>query len=139
MHIFTYGSLMYPEVWQRVVRGSYRSAPASAQGFGRFALTDEAYPGMVARAESAVEGVLYFEVEAHDVMALDAFEGSEYRRDSVTVLLKSGESAIAGTYIFLAEHRLSAVPWQPDAFQMSRFIGLHCPDKWGGASAGEPV
>lgn len=132
MHIFTYGSLMYAEIWQRVVRGHYRSAPATAQGFVRLALSDESYPGMVARTATAVEGVLYFDVDAQDVAALDAFEGSEYRRDSISVALESGVTVIAGTYIFLAEHRLSTVPWQPEAFQMARFIGSYCRDKLGG-------
>ncbi|WP_076592659.1 gamma-glutamylcyclotransferase family protein [Herminiimonas arsenitoxidans] len=132
MHIFTYGSLMFPEIWQRVVRGDYRSAAATAQGYARYALADDTYPGMITRSDAAVEGVVYFDVDAEDIAALDAFEGSEYRRDSVDVVIESGEIVIACTYIFLAGHRLSDVPWEPQAFQMSRFIGSYCSDKLDG-------
>lgn len=132
MHIFTYGSLMFPQIWQRVVRGNYRSAAATAPGYARYALADDTYPGMIARPQTTVEGVLYFDVDTQDVAALDAFEGSEYRRDQIDVVIDSGETVIACTYIFMAEQRLSSLPWEPQAFQMSRFIGSYCRDKLGG-------
>ena len=87
MHIFTYGSLMFPEIWQRVVRGDYRSAPATAPGYARYALADDTYPEMIVNEKATVEGVFYFDVDAQDVAALDAFEGSEYRRDSIDVVI----------------------------------------------------
>ena len=131
MHIFTYGSLMFPQIWRRVVRGSYRPAPATAHDFIRLALADDTYPGMVARAGEQVDGVLYCDVDAQDVAALDAFEGCEYERSEIAVKMPAGEIVIAGTYIFLARQRLSAVSWEPQAFQMSRFIGAYCRDKFG--------
>jgi gamma-glutamylcyclotransferase (GGCT)/AIG2-like uncharacterized protein YtfP len=131
LNIFTYGSLMFPEIWQRVVRGTYRAVPATVEGFVRYALSDDTYPGMIAQADATVEGVLYLDVDAQDVAALDAFEGVEYQRVDIAVTLNSGESLIAGTYIFTATHRLSALPWEPDAFQMARFIGSYCREKLG--------
>lgn len=132
MHIFTYGSLMFPEIWQRVVRGNYLSATATLSDHARYALADDTYPGMVAQADAAVEGVLYYDVTPQDVAALDQFEGSEYSRQNVNVVIESGETVIACTYIFLAKQRLSGLPWEPQAFQMSRFIGTYCSDKMGG-------
>lgn len=132
MHIFTYGSLMFPQIWQRVVRGDYRSAPATAPGYARYALADDTYPGMIVSEKATAEGLLYFNVDAQDVAALDAFEGGEYRRDQIAVVINSGEIVIACTYIFMAEQRLSGLPWEPQAFQMSRFIGSYCRDKLGG-------
>ncbi|MDO8305613.1 gamma-glutamylcyclotransferase family protein [Herminiimonas sp.] len=113
------------------MRGSYRSVPATAHDFIRRALVDDTYPGMVARAGEQVEGVLYFDVDAQDVAALDAFEGCEYARAEIAVKMPAGEIVIAGTYIFLARQRLSAVSWEPQAFQMSRFIGAYSRDKFG--------
>ncbi|ABR90627.1 AIG2-related protein [Janthinobacterium sp. Marseille] len=123
---------MFPEIWQRVVRGNYVSATATLPGFARYALADDTYPGMVAQANARVEGVLYYDVAPQDLAALDAFEGSEYRREDVNVVIESGKTVIACTYIFLAEQRLSGLPWEPQAFQMSRFIGTYCSDKLGG-------
>jgi len=132
IHVFTYGSLMFPDVWQRVVRGDYRSAPARLDGHARFEITGETYPGMIPHPAARVEGVLYFDVLPADVAALDAFEGSEYRRDSVRVVLASGEAVEAGTYIYLRPEKLSGSPWLPEAFQMARFIGTYCREKLGG-------
>lgn len=131
-HVFTYGSLMFPEVWQRVVRGEYRSAPARLDGHARFGIAGETYPGMVAAPGASVEGVLYFDVSPEDVAALDHFEGNEYRRELVGVVLETGESVEAGTYIFLLPQKLSGSPWLPEAFQMERFIGSYCREKLGG-------
>ena len=131
-HVFTYGSLMFPEVWQRVVRGIYRSAPARVDGHARFEIAGETYPGMIVRPGAAVEGVLYFDVSPEDVAALDAFEGSEYRRETVMAKLAQGESVEAGTYIYLLPQKLSGSPWLPEAFQMERFIGSYCRAKLGG-------
>lgn len=131
MHVFTYGSLMFPEVWRRVVRGEYRSLTARLDGHARFAIEGETYPGMVARDGAWVEGMLYFDVSPADIGALDAFEGSEYRRDTVDVVLASGERVEAGTYIYLLPQKLSGSPWLPEAFQMERFIGSYCREKLG--------
>ncbi|OWW23009.1 gamma-glutamylcyclotransferase family protein [Noviherbaspirillum denitrificans] len=130
-HVFTYGSLMFPAVWQRVVRGDYRSAPARLDGHARFAIAGETYPGMVARPGASVDGVLYFDVSPADLAALDAFEGAEYRRDTVRVTLSTGETIDAGTYIYLLPEKLSGSPWLPEAFQMQRFIGSYCREKLG--------
>jgi gamma-glutamylcyclotransferase (GGCT)/AIG2-like uncharacterized protein YtfP len=132
MHVFTYGSLMFSEIWQRVVRGHYLSATATLVDHARYALADDTYPGMVAQPQASVEGVLYYDVDEQDIAALDVFEGSEYRRENVNVVIESGDTVIACTYIFLAEQRLSGMPWEPQAFQMSRFIGTYCSDKMGG-------
>jgi gamma-glutamylcyclotransferase (GGCT)/AIG2-like uncharacterized protein YtfP len=130
-HIFTYGSLMFPQVWERVVRGHYRSTPATITGFARYALAGATYPGMVAQSGGSVAGVLYFDVDPPDVDALDAFEGAEYRRDRLTVRLDSGTEIAADSYIFLQPLRLSEQPWRPEAFQMERFLQTYCRDKLG--------
>ena len=91
MHIFTCGVLMFPQIWQRVAcvtsSGDYRSAPAIAPGCARYALVDDIYPGMIVSPNASAEGVLYFDVDAQDVAALDAFESDEYRRDLIDVVI----------------------------------------------------
>lgn len=130
-HIFTYGSLMFPQVWERVVRGRYRSARAVLADYARFVIVDETYPGMVAQEGGQVEGVVYFDVEREDVAALDAFEGMDYRRDKVTVTIEAGESIAAHTYIYLLPQRFSGTLWWPEEFQMERFIGTYCAARLG--------
>lgn len=129
--VFTYGSLMFPQVWQRVVRGHYRSAPAVLDGHARFALTGETYPGTIVRPGASVAGIVYFDVSDADIASLDAFEGSEYRRDRVRIRLDSGEPAEADTYLYLLPQKLSESPWLPEEFQMQRFLGSYCRDRLG--------
>jgi gamma-glutamylcyclotransferase (GGCT)/AIG2-like uncharacterized protein YtfP len=133
-NVFTYGSLMFAPVWERVVRGTYRSAAATLSQHRRFALADETYPGMIAEAGAEVTGVVYFDVDPADLLALDRFEGDEYRR--IRVPLRSAtthaggplETVMAETYLFEAVHRLSSHPWKPEAFALQRFLDSYCRD-----------
>jgi gamma-glutamylcyclotransferase (GGCT)/AIG2-like uncharacterized protein YtfP len=131
MHVFTYGSLMFPEVWQRVVRGSYRSAVGSVDGCRRHAIAGEIYPGMVREAGSSVRGVVHFDVDSADLLALDLFEGQDYVRETVEVRLENGETVLAGAYFYRHRNRLLDEPWEPDAFQMQRFIDTYCRERLG--------
>lgn len=130
-HVFTYGSLMFAPVWQQVVCGSYCSQAASLSSHRRYALADDTYPGMVEETTASVDGLVYFDVSDADVVRLDDFEGAEYRRLAVTLTLDDGQALQAQTYLFMAVHRLSAAPWNPDAFALERFMASYCSDKLG--------
>jgi len=131
VNIFTYGSLMFPQVWQRVVRGRYRSATATVHDHARYALTGESYPGMIAQAGGSVPGIVYFAVDACDVAALDAFEGSAYRRVRLDAGLDSGEKIMADSYLFVLPQQLSGQPWDPDAFRLKHFLATYCGERLG--------
>jgi len=81
-HIFTYGSLMFEEVWSRLVKGVYTRAPALLEGYTRRCVKNEEYP-VVFEANESVKGVLYYDVEPYDIARLDAFEGEYYERKSI--------------------------------------------------------
>lgn len=131
LNIFTYGSLMFPDIWARVVRGDYRSAPAAASGYARFAVRDEIYPGLVKRLESRIEGVVYFDIDATDLAALDAFEGADYQREPIALTLDDGREIVGETYLYLPVARLLATGWAPENFQKQRFVDTYCRDKLG--------
>ncbi|MDB5797485.1 MAG: gamma-glutamylcyclotransferase [Paucimonas sp.] len=127
-HVFTYGSLMFPEVWRLVVQGSYRSQPASVPGFSRHALHGRDYPGMVARPGASVAGILYFDLSPADLARLDAFEGEEYRRIEVAMAPDGkGPALRAGTYLYQGPDLLAQQEWDPDAFVAARFLLAHAP------------
>jgi len=127
-NVFTYGSLMFPQVWQCVVAGAYRSLSAAANGHARFAIAGETYPGMVAQTGAMVEGVLYFDVNPDDLAALDRFEGEDYRRAIIEVVLADGRQVSCATYIYTGE-RLSAAAWNPAAFELQAFMATYCRDR----------
>jgi len=105
MHVFTYGSLMFPAVWQRVVSGDYQSSEALLSGFERRAVRGATYPCLV-RSESSppVQGVLYYDVSNVDLDRLDEFEGEQYQRLLVACDLPDGEKIEAFVYIWSAEN-----------------------------------
>jgi hypothetical protein len=117
---------MFPQVWQQVVRGSYRCAPALLDGYRRFAVRGQTYPGMIAQPGAQVEGLVYFDINAADLVLLDAFEGSDYRRDLLRVTLASGQALTACAYIYTDVAGLSDQPWQPAEFQLQRFLDTYC-------------
>jgi gamma-glutamylcyclotransferase (GGCT)/AIG2-like uncharacterized protein YtfP len=128
-NIFTYGSLMFPEVWECVAAGRYRNAPAIVADHARFEVAGETYPGMVHAAGERVAGVVYFDVTAQDMAALDAFEGSDYRREMLHACLASGETVVVEAYIYRVPSRLGNKSWHPDAFEMERFVNTYCRGK----------
>ena len=77
MNVFTYGSLMFPEVINALLhRNDYQSCAASLTGYTRLKVKDAVYPGLVKSLGSTVEGVLYLNVEEEDLQILNSFEGS---------------------------------------------------------------
>ena len=137
-HVFTYGSLMFAPVWQRVVSGRYRSKPCELRGYRRFAIVGETYPGMVEAMPDRVSGVLYCDVSDGDVQALDDFEGLDYQRRSVMVTTSDGTSMPAQTYVYLLPQRLATYDWDPAAFPLERFMATYCQDRLGGPDASGP-
>jgi len=137
MHLFTYGTLMFPEVWQMVVglevggRGS-ATLPAALAGYEIYRIRDAVYPGIIA-AESAltsnlqpqcasagsVPGLLYLDVDAGAFERLDRFEGSEYRRQTVLVNCQDGRRLAAEAYVVTPEarHLLTEESWTAAEFQ----------------------
>ena len=129
-HVFTYGSLMFPEVWSLVVAGVHRRVDARLDDHARFSIDGQTYPGTVFVAGAHVDGVLHLDVDEADVERLDRFEGDDYRRMSVDVETATGPMR-AETYVYLLHHRLSASSWEPDAFAMEHFIATYCRDRLG--------
>jgi gamma-glutamylcyclotransferase (GGCT)/AIG2-like uncharacterized protein YtfP len=54
MHLFTYGTLMFPEVWQAVVGRQFESTPAVAPGYQIFRVKDAVFPGIIAAIYSGI-------------------------------------------------------------------------------------
>lgn len=134
-HVFTYGSLMYGPVWQRVVTGAYRQFAGRIRGYERRRISGETYPALIrARPESTVRGILYLDVSASDLKALDYFEdeGKTYARIRVPVELEDGGTLEAWTYLYLYPQRVEPAPWLPEHFEqgdLQRFLNTYCRDR----------
>ena len=121
-HVFTYGSLMFPAVWQRVVEGAYESREATVHGFQRLRIHGEHYPALIVNPNAGpLAGRVYFDVSASDIARLDHFESSHYARVSVAVTVAGADTAekttlAADAYLTLSADALEPVEWSPERF-----------------------
>ncbi|HEX4842300.1 MAG TPA: gamma-glutamylcyclotransferase family protein [Limnobacter sp.] len=115
-HVFVYGSLMYLPVWGQVVQGTYACKNATLLGHARYAVPGETYPATVAQKNGQVNGLLWMHVNMQDMARLDAFEGPEYQRQTVTVHA-DGVALEAQTYIWRAPELLDGALWEVSKFE----------------------
>jgi gamma-glutamylcyclotransferase (GGCT)/AIG2-like uncharacterized protein YtfP len=117
-NIFVYGSLMFEEVWQRLIQNQYNKIDAQLSGFIRLKVKGEQYPGIMPSSDKQVTGKLYLDVCSSDIEQLDIFEGEFYQRSQVIV--KSDDVAYpADTYIFKHKYQtlLSGKEWDTELFR----------------------
>jgi gamma-glutamylcyclotransferase (GGCT)/AIG2-like uncharacterized protein YtfP len=126
MHVFTYGTLMFPEVWQAVVGRQFAAVEATAAGFAIYRVRDAVFPGIIAGDErDAVRGVIYLEVDAASLERLDRFEDDFYRRQTLSLSCDDGQPRAAEAYVVPHENRyvLTGEPWQADRFVATGGLG----------------
>lgn len=117
MNIFTYGSLMFPKVWSRVVRGEYRLAEATIHGFRRVRVRDCKHPALIISANAApIAGRLYYDVSADDVARLDHFETANYGRVAIAVTVVN-HAVVAQSYLALNVDSLFSEDWSIAEFE----------------------
>ena len=116
-HLFTYGTLMFPEVMSVLIERELETAPAKLSGYSRQGITGKVYPGIVRRDGSSVDGVLYLSLDPVSLAILDAFEDSLYQREEL-VVESSGKRVTAIAYVVTTEAQgmLSGESWNPDIF-----------------------
>lgn len=118
MHIFTYGSLMFPEVWTTVVRGTYPQQPARLHGYQRCCIKGETYPAAIAAGvEDYIDGQLYLNADIEDQQRLDRFEGEDYEKVTAPVTLAEGGVVLAAVYRYRHRERLEAREWDVEWFE----------------------
>jgi len=128
MNVFTYGSLMFADVWSRVAGQSCPSRIATLHHFAAWKVRGESYPGLAPAPGQSTTGLLYLDVSADAAARLDAFEGPFYQRTPVTVRLADGTAIEAETYIVTPAHRheLEPATWDAEEFRqhhLASFLG----------------
>lgn len=122
-HIFTYGSLMFPPVWQSVVKQTYESQPAWVDGFRRTCIHGDRYPAVLPRAgQKNLEGVVYFSVKSQDITRLDQFEGDYYFRKRIHPrILQNGQPQTIEADLYVLKPKYAQLAslrkWDPEVFE----------------------
>lgn len=112
--VFVYGTLLVPDIMREVTGRQYAGRPATLWGFRRYRLRGCSYPGIVPRADSHVEGMV-FEVGPVALAALDRYEDPCYERRTVEVETVAGPVQ-AYAYVIPEDrrHLLEARDWDLD-------------------------
>jgi gamma-glutamylcyclotransferase (GGCT)/AIG2-like uncharacterized protein YtfP len=118
MNIFTYGTLMIPEVMVAVTTRRFRSIDAILKGYARFTVKGESYPGITPEPGAITEGIIYFDVDKWSLERLDAFEGNLYQRIQIMAETKEKEILSADAYVIKPKFRsyLSSQEWNMKEF-----------------------
>jgi len=137
MNIFTYGSLMFPEVWERVTGLSGAGQPAWLADHAARQIRGQTYPALVKAGGERTEGVLYADVTPEAVERLDVFEGGFYER--VMVGVSVGEGAATSAWVYRAvqpdDPDILEECWDRDRFQQDH-LGRFLRDDPGFSGAG---
>jgi gamma-glutamylcyclotransferase (GGCT)/AIG2-like uncharacterized protein YtfP len=121
MNLFVYGTLMVPEVMSAVCGYDLPGVPATVEDFSRRRVTGESYPAIMPSPGDTVSGMLYLDVSSSQLDALDAFEGSMYRRCGVQVRTGSGDVEAAAYVIADGCQALLT----DDAWSLEAFVDQH--------------
>ncbi len=115
MNLFTYGTLMFPEVWARAARETCDSRKAVLRGYEARKLQGVTFPGLIEAPGVETPGLLYRKVSPEAMVRLDAYEDDFYVRIPVTVELDEGGTEEAQVYLIAPEHRFMVEPerWMP--------------------------
>lgn len=119
MNLFTYGTLMVPGIMHRVAGCVLQGVEVTLEGYVRHGVQGEQYPGIIEKAGSTVDGILYLDIGEEPLRRLDSFEGEMYSRESVQVMRKNdGRIMDAMVYVFKPEyvHLLTDSAWDLQIF-----------------------
>jgi gamma-glutamylcyclotransferase (GGCT)/AIG2-like uncharacterized protein YtfP len=122
MNVFTYGTLMFPEVWKAVVGCEFASVEGTANGYAIYRVRDAVFPGIIAASErDAVRGVIYLDVDRDSVARLDLFEDDFYLRETLGIDCDDHERRLADAYVVPEANRavLTEDIWRREEFVAS--------------------
>jgi len=122
VNVFTYGTLMDPEIMATVSGAAHRSERATLVDYVRKILEGEVYPAIIRREGARVGGIVYFDVTPKAVDRLDAFEGPIYVRTDVVAIGYDEGPIPCHTYVLKAScaDRLSNDDWSFETFLKRR-------------------
>jgi gamma-glutamylcyclotransferase (GGCT)/AIG2-like uncharacterized protein YtfP len=105
MDLFTYGTLMDPEVWQRAAGRRFPCERATLEDYSARRLRGVHFPGLIEAAGAVTPGLLYRGVDAPAMQRLDEYEDDFYQRIAVKVITENGEMVTAQVYLVAPDQR----------------------------------
>ncbi len=123
-NLFAYGTLLFPEVWQRIDAGEFPSEPATLPGFAIYRVKDAVFPGIIrAKPIDRVNGLLFQGLNEEALFELDAYESELY--DRIPVIAATEHGAIDCTAFVIPDARravLSKQTWDAEWFEKHQLV-----------------
>lgn len=115
--LFTYGTLMVPDVQSALLGRVPACSAAVLNGYRRCSIEGECYPAIVRDELSTVHGLALEGLTPTELEILDAYEGDPYVRTSVELAI-DGARVAADCYVWsnARDTRLGLEDWKLDAF-----------------------
>lgn len=116
--VFTYGTLLFPDIMAAVTGRMFARIPATLEGYARYRVAGEPYPGITPARRARVPGVVYRGIDPASLDRIDDFEGELYNRERVTVVGADGTPLDVETYVVRPDWRdwLADEPWDAEIF-----------------------
>ena len=117
--LFVYGTLRDPDLLAGVLNrplNADRMLPAIAPGFAAVHYPNRIYPALVRAPGAAAEGLVLTDLSPFEKDLLDVFEGPEYRREIIPVMIAE-ELHEAFAYLPAIAVPAGAAPWSLEAWQ----------------------
>jgi len=113
--LFAYGTLQDAELLRRLLGRTLPGTPASLEGYARYTVAGEDYPGIVAEAGAETPGLLLRGIRPEEWERIDRYESDLYVRLPMQVRLCDGSACVAYGYVVPPhqQHILSDAPWDP--------------------------
>ncbi|HEX5057034.1 MAG TPA: gamma-glutamylcyclotransferase family protein [Gammaproteobacteria bacterium] len=111
--LFCYGTLCVPDIMRHIIGRSIPGVPAVLEDYACYTLRNERYPAVVSAPGESTAGLLYGGLTQKELALLDRYEGTEYRRQRVSVATEEGRRAQSWVYIIRPQYsaRLSDQPF----------------------------
>jgi gamma-glutamylcyclotransferase (GGCT)/AIG2-like uncharacterized protein YtfP len=106
--LFVYGTLRDPDVLGAVLGRSATGLSAAAPGYAVVHYPGRVYPALLRRPGASAPGLVLTDISSFEIDLLDAFEGDEYRREIIAVMI---EEELHEAFAYMP---VVAVAGQPD-------------------------
>jgi gamma-glutamylcyclotransferase (GGCT)/AIG2-like uncharacterized protein YtfP len=119
MNVFTYGSLMFEEVWRAVVGRTGPSVAGQLTGYEAWKLVGQTFPGLAPAPGRQVNGRIWQDVTETELARLDVFESGIYDRQRLAVRAEDDTTLPCWAYIVRPDSRtlLLNEPWDREEFE----------------------
>lgn len=119
MHLFVYGPLFFPEVWEMITPCRFTMVSAMLDGYACLRVKGQQSPALVSLPSAVTDGFLYKDVDDEIIARIDGIHGSRYQRQNVKVMIENGDKSVAATHVLKSKyiHLVLKQTWNAEVFR----------------------